>query len=153
VYISAKADYALRALICLAANDGESMTASELAQAQSLPVGFLERILLDLRRGGLLRSQRGADGGWRLARAASTITAADVMRVTDGPLADVRGLRPEDTEYAGAAEHLQRLWIAVRAGLRSVLENVTVADLATGTFPKAVERLVEPADAWRRRSS
>jgi Rrf2 family protein len=147
MYISAKSDYALRALVTLASHDGP-MTADALARAQGLPVGFLERILLDLRHAGLLASQRGADGGWRLARPAKTITPAEVMRAVDGPLAEVRGLRPEATSYEGAAVHLQSLWVAVRASIRTVLERVTVADLATGKFPRHVQQLLDAPDAW-----
>ena len=147
MYISAKSDYALRALVTLASHDGP-MTADALARAQGLPVGFLERILLDLRHAGVLASQRGADGGWRLARPAKTITPAEVMRAVDGPLAEVRGLRPEATSYEGAAVHLQSLWVAVRASIRAVLERVTVADLAEGTFPRHVQRLLDAPDAW-----
>ena len=149
MYISAKSDYALRALVTLAAG-GEAgpVKAEQLARSQDLPVKYLENILLDLRRAGVLTSQRGADGGYRLARPAAQITAADVMRAVDGPLAEVRGLRPEATSYEGAAVPLQSLWVAVRASLRAVLERVTLADLASGRLPRAIERLTADEDAW-----
>lgn len=150
MYISAKVDYAVRAMCTLAAAEG-AVTAEALARAQGLPPKFLEAILNDLRRGGLLTSQRGAEGGYRLARPAEEITVADVFRQIDGPLAEVRGLRPEAARYDGAAEHLQAVWVAVRASLRGVLEEVTVADIAAGALPPAVTRLSDDPDAWRSR--
>jgi Rrf2 family protein len=147
VYISAKVDYAVRAMCQVAAAEG-SVTAESLANAQGLPPKFLESILNDLRRAGLLRSQRGADGGYRLARPAGEITVADIIRPLDGPLAEVRGLRPETTSYEGAAEHLQQVWIAVRSSLRSVLEAVTLADLVTGKLPPTVVKLTQKPEAW-----
>ena len=138
----------MRALLTLAAHDGGPLTAEKLASEQSLPVKFLENILVDLRRGGLVRSQRGADGGYRLARDASEITAAQILRLIDGPLADVRGVRPEATAYEGPAEHLQEVWVAARASLRSVLENVTLAEIASGNLPKVVQRLAADPAAW-----
>ena len=138
----------MRALLTLAAHDGGPLTADKLAADQSLPVKFLENILVDLRRGGLVRSQRGADGGYRLARGADEITAAQILRLIDGPLAEVRGLRPEVTNYAGSAKHLQEVWVAARASLRSVLENVTLAQIASGKLPKAIERLAADPSAW-----
>ena len=125
VYISAKVDYAVRALCTLADADGKAVTAEALAKSQNLPAKFLESILNDMRRAGLLLSQRGAEGGYRLSRPAESITVAEVIRPLDGPLAEVRGLRPEATEYEGSAEHLQDVWVAVRASLRAVLEHVT----------------------------
>jgi len=148
VYISAKVDYAVRALCTLADADGGPVTAESLAQSQSLPAKFLESILNDMRRAGLLLSQRGADGGYRLSRPASDISVADVIRPLDGPLAEVRGLRPEATSYEGAAEHLQDVWVAVRASLRSVLEQVTIADIVSGQLPKSVQKLTTDPDAW-----
>ncbi len=147
MYISAKVDYAVRAMCQVAAAEG-SVTAESLANAQGLPPKFLESILNDLRRAGLLRSQRGADGGYRLARPAGEITVADIIRPLDGPLAEVRGLRPETTSYEGAAEHLQQVWIAVRSSLRSVLEAVTLADLVTGKLPPTVVKLTQKPEAW-----
>lgn len=139
----------MRALLTLAAHDGGPLTADKLAGEQTLPVKFLENILVDLRRGGLVRSQRGPEGGYRLARDAKEITAAQVLRLVDGPLAEVRGLRPEATKYEGAADHLQEVWVAARASLRSVLDNVTLAEIATGKLPKVVQKLAAEPDAWK----
>jgi Rrf2 family protein len=147
VHISAKVDYGLRALLTLTAS-GMPQTAEALAADQELPPRFLGAILADLRRAGLVASQRGSDGGYRLARPADTITLAEVIRALDGPLAAVRGYRPEATHYAGAAEHLQVIWVAVRASLRSVLEHVTLADVASGKLPKQITRLTQDPDAW-----
>ena len=147
--ISAKVDYAVRAAIELAAAGEEHLTkADAIAQAQEIPPKFLENILGDLRQGGLVRSQRGAEGGYRLARPAAEITLADIIRVVEGPMASVRGGRPEDVAYAGTAEPLQRVWIAVRSALRTVAEHVTLADLATGRLPPQVEELTRDPDAW-----
>lgn len=143
----AKADYGLRALCALAAA-GSPMTAEALAAAEALPARFLGAILADLRRAGLVASQRGADGGYRLAKDASAITLAEVIRVLDGPLAEVRGLRPEATSYQGPAAHLQEVWVAVRASLRLVLEQVTVADVVSGELPAELERLNALPGAW-----
>jgi Rrf2 family protein len=147
--ISAKVDYAVRAAIELAvAGDDHLTKADAIAQAQEIPPKFLENILGDLRQGGLVRSQRGAEGGYRLARPAEEITIADIIRVVEGPMAAVRGGRPEDVAYAGNAEPLQRVWIAVRSALRQVAEHVTLADLAKGELPKNVEALTSDPDAW-----
>jgi Rrf2 family protein len=148
VYISAKVDYAVRALCTLADGGERPITAESLARSQHLPAKFLESILNDMRRAGILHSQRGADGGYRLSRPASEITVADVIRPLDGPLAEVRGLRPEATSYEGPAEQLQSVWVAVRASLRSVLEHVTIADIASGKLPKSVADLTSNPDAW-----
>lgn len=147
MYISARADYALRALVALAA-EGRPMTAEELAKSQDLPVSYLEAILLELRRSGIVLSRRGPDAGYRFVRPASEVTAAEVMRAVEGPLAEVRGLRPEATTYRGAATPLQDLWVAVRASLRSVLEGVTIAQLARGQLPASVRKLVADPEAW-----
>jgi len=141
----------MRALLTLAAGEGGPLKADALAQAQGLPVKFLENILNELRRGGIIASQRGAEGGYRLARPAEDITLAEVMRRLDGPLAAVRGLRPEATTYEGPAEHLQEVWVAVRASLRAVLDRVTLADVASGNLPDDVKRLIADADAWESR--
>ena len=130
--ISAKADYAVRAAIELAVAGTEARQGRRVAQAQGIPLKFLENILADMRHAGLVRSQRGAEGGYWLARPAEEITVADIIRAVEGPLASVRGERPEDVDYTGTAEPLQRVWIAVRASLRGVVENVTLADLAAG---------------------
>ncbi|MEP6462012.1 MAG: Rrf2 family transcriptional regulator [Frankiaceae bacterium] len=148
MHISARADYAMRALLTLAASDTPRVKGEVLTSAQSLPRKFLEQILTELRRAGIVQSQRGADGGYCLARPANQITLADVMRAVDGPLAEVRGLRPEDTIYAGAAEHLQEVWVAVRASLRTVLESVTLADVVEGRLSKVIDRLNSDPAAW-----
>jgi len=147
VHIPAKVDYGLRALLSLAAA-GSPQTAEVLAADQGLPPRFLGAILADLRRAGLVASQRGAEGGYRLARAPEDITLAEVIRALDGPLAEVRGFRPEATFYNGAAEHLQQVWVAVRASLRQVLENVTLAQVASGKLPRPVMKLTADPDAW-----
>ncbi len=147
MHIPAKVEYGLRALLTLAAA-GEPQTAEHLAEQQGLPPRFLGAILADLRRAGLVASQRGAEGGYRLARPATEITVADVIRCLDGPLAEVRGFRPEATAYDGAAEHLQQIWVAVRASLRAVLEHVTLAQVASGELPRHVARLTADPDAW-----
>jgi Rrf2 family protein len=147
VHIPAKVDYGLRALLSLASSEGPA-TAEQLAADQDLPPRFLGAILADLRRAGLVASQRGAEGGYRLARPARDITLAEVIRTLDGPLAEVRGFRPEATHYDGAAEHLRLVWVAVRASLRKVLENVSLADVATGRLPSAVMRLTTDPTAW-----
>ena len=148
MHISAKAEYAVRALLTLADADGGPRTAEQLATAQELPVKFLENILVDLRRSGLVRSQRGNEGGYRLARAANEITVAEVLRIVDGPLAEVRGERPGQATYDGAAAHLQEVWIAARAALRSVLEHVTLADIVRGKLPPRIAKMAADPDAW-----
>ena len=145
--ISARADYAVRAMIALAAA-GETVKAEVLAEEHGLPRKFLEAILADLRRSGLVASQRGPDGGHRLARAADQISVADIMRAVEGPLAAVRGQRPEDSTYEGVTEPLQTVWVAVRASLRSVLDETSLADIASGELPAHVRRLAEVPDAW-----
>jgi Rrf2 family protein len=149
VNISAKSDYAVRALLALAASDQTSPVKKEsLADAQNIPVKFLENILIELRKAGLVISLRGAEGGHRLARPAAAITLADVIRAVDGPLANIRGVRPEAVSYNGPAAPLQDVWIAMRASLRSVLEAVTVADLVAGTLPAEIRELAGTEDAW-----
>lgn len=150
--ISAKADYGIRALIALAAREEESdapVTRDQLGAAQDIPGAFLENILLELKRAGLVRSIRGQQGGFRLARATSQITVAEIIRALDGPLASVRGARPEDLEYAGRAAPLRDVWIALRVSLRAVLEEITLADLLAGELPAGVRRLVDAPEAWR----
>jgi Rrf2 family protein len=149
VNISAKSDYAVRAMLALAADDGGRPVKGEtLAVSQQIPVKFLENILVDLRRAGLVASQRGAEGGYRLGRPASKITVADVIRAVDGPLANIRGVRPEAAEYDGAATALRDVWVAMRAALRSVLERVTIADVASGALPASLKKLIADPDAW-----
>ena len=145
--LSARVDYALRAMAELAAADAPR-TVDQLAAAQHIPSKYLENILGELRRGGLLRSQRGPDGGYRLARAASGISIADVIRALDGELANVRGSRPEHLEYVGAAAPLQEVWIALRASERLILESVTLAHVAAGELPGPVVDLVANPAAW-----
>jgi Rrf2 family protein len=147
MHIPAKVDYGMRALLELA-RSGEPETGEALARAQELPTKFLVAILTDLRRAGFITSQRGMAGGYRLSRPASEITVADVIRALDGPLAEVRGLRPEMTPYEGAAEHLQEVWVAARASLRSVLEQVSVADIVEDHLPPHVAALVADPDSW-----
>ena len=147
--VSAKADYALRAVIELAVIGSDGPVKGErVAQAQEIPLKFLENILGDLRHAGIVRSQRGVDGGYWLARPADEITVAEVIRGVEGPIANVRGVGPEQVEYAGSAERLRDVWIAVRANLRAVLEAVTVADLATGNLPRVITELAGDPDAW-----
>src|SRR3954471_24075315 len=159
--ISAKVDYAVRAAVQLAAADGDRPTKGDtIAQAQGIPLKFLENILSDLRHAGLVRSQRGAEGGYWLNRPAAEISVADVIRGVEGPLASVRGQRREDIAYAGPArgprtsptrarpEPLQTVWIAVRASLRSVAEHVTLADIAAGALPAHVTTLASDPHAW-----
>lgn len=151
MHISAKVDYACRALCALGSCDGNALTAEELAREQDLPVRFLRAILNELRRGGIVSSQRGNEGGYRLGRPASDITLGEVFRRLEGPLAEVRNERPEHASYVGAAEHLQDVWVAVRAALRDVLDEVTLADVVSGELPHGVARLLEVPDAWQSR--
>jgi Rrf2 family protein len=151
MYISARVDYAVRAMLTLAASDGTPIRAEDLAAAQALPVRFLQNILNDLVRAGLVASQRGAEGGYRLARPARSITVADVIRPLEGPLAEVRGERPDEMVYEGAAQHLQDVWVAVRASLRVVLDSVTLTDIVSGRLPRPVTRLLAHPDAWEPR--
>jgi Rrf2 family protein len=147
--ISARADYAVRAVVELAVRQGEGPVKAEaVAIAQDIPHKFLEGILGDLRRGGVVDSRRGGGGGYRLAREAAEITVADVIRAVDGPIVSVRGERPTGLSYSGTAEPLLPLWIALRANVRRILEGVTIADLAAGALPEPVERLAAEPAAW-----
>lgn len=148
--VSAKSDYALRALIVIAGRveDGP-ISAEQLGKAQDIPHGFLQAILADLRRAGIVLSQRGQSGGWRFARKPETVTVADVIRAVDGPLVSVYGLRPEAVEYEGETQVLQRVWIAARSSLREVFESVTIQDLADGKLPEQVMELTVDDDAWQ----
>ena len=147
--ISAKADYAVRATVELAAApDDKPVKAERIATAQEIPLNFLENILGELRHAGIVRSHRGAEGGFRLAKPADQLAIADVIRAVEGPLASVRGGPPEETAYPGASAALPRVWIAVRASLRHVVEQVTVADGAAGKLPAAIERLAQDPEAW-----
>jgi Rrf2 family protein len=149
--ITAKADYAVRAAAELAAveADGVPVKGEHLARSQGIPQNFLENILTELRRAGIVRTRRGADGGYQLARPAAEITVADVLRAVEGPLAAVQGTRPESLSYEGAAAQLPDVWIALRASLRSVLEHVTLADIATGKLPAVVKERTRIKDSWR----
>ena len=152
MYISARADYATRALLTLAAAGGGPVKGEVLAREQGLPQKFLENTLVVLRHAGLLETQRGIEGGYRLARPADQITVADIMRPLDGPLAEVRGEKPEEAVYEGPAAHLRDVWVAVRAALREVLENVTLADIVAGDLPPGVLALLDRPGAWERRA-
>lgn len=150
--VSARVDYGTRALIELASRGPEALvTSEELAGLQAIPVKFLEGILTQLRRAGLVVSKRGAEGGYRLGRPAETIAVADVFRALDGPIAAVRGMAPEDLAYPGAAEHLRDVWVATRAALRTVLEQVTLADVVSGELPERARDLLAEPGAWERR--
>ena len=148
--VSAKSDYALRALIEIAGrHDAKPVSAEELGNAQEIPHGFLQAILADLRRAGIVMSQRGQSGGWRMGRAADTVSVADVIRAVDGPLVSVYGLRPEAVEYNETASVLQHVWIAARRSLRDVFEQVSIQQLADGRLPKAVTSRTADEDAWQ----
>lgn len=149
--ISARGDYAVRASLELAAAYPATLSAQALADAQGLPRKFLEAILADLRRSGVLHAVRGAEGGYVLGLPPGQITIGMVLRAVDGPLAGVRGHRPEQTTYAGAAVHLPELWVAVRAAVRGVVDEVSLAELATGELPPGVRDLTKGPDAWRPR--
>lgn len=146
--ISAKADYAVRAAVELAASDGEPVKGERLAHAQQIPLQFLEHILLDLKHARLVRARRGARGGYWLAKAPEEITLADIFRAVEGPLANVQDQAPETTKYPGNAERLSEVWVAVRASLRRVLEEITLADLRDGHLPDEVEALIAGEGAW-----
>jgi Rrf2 family protein len=146
--LSAKADYALRASVELASLGEGHVKAEALSRAQSIPLRFLEQILLDLKHAGLVASQRGAEGGYWLARAPAEISLADVIRAVEGPLANVRGVRPEELAYEGAANPLREVFVALRANVRAVLEEVTLADVAEDALPGRVRELVRDPDAW-----
>jgi Rrf2 family protein len=146
--LSARADYALRASIEIASVREGHVTADQVARTQQIPVKFLETILTQLRRAGLVRSQRGPDGGFWLARPAEEISLADIIRAIDGQLLGVRGERPENIGYIGAAEPLQRVWIALRASERSILESVTLGQIISGELPEQVNDLVGDPAAW-----
>ncbi|GAB3810659.1 RrF2 family transcriptional regulator [Micromonospora zhanjiangensis] len=160
--LSARVDYALRAVAELAASTAEQeaaavggsaparrpVTAEQIARAQEIPPKFLESILLQLRRGGIVHAQRGPEGGYWLARSAAEISLAEVIRVVDGPLANIRGQRPENLGYRGTAQALQEVWIALRASEREILELVSIADVASGKLPARVRELAADPEAW-----
>lgn len=149
--ITARVDYAVRALVELVSRDGRNTTRAELAEAQGIPPKFLEAILTDLKKAGLLRAQRGSAGGYVLTVPAEQIALADVVRAVDGPLAAVRGIAPEAVSYEGTAQPLRDVWVAVRASLRLVLEETTIADVVAGRLPEHVTALLEEDGAYQRR--
>jgi Rrf2 family protein len=152
MHVTAKADYAVRAVIELAdSSQAAPRKVDDVAQAQAIPVSFLENILTQLRSSGVVRSQRGPEGGYWLAQPAEEVSLAQIIRAVEGPLVGVRGQRPEEIEYSGSAEMLQQVWIALRANLRKVLEEVTVADVASGKLPKSVLALTKAEEAWQTR--
>ena len=150
--ISAKADYAVRAALELAAAaDDEPVKGERLAEAQDIPLQFLEHILLELKHARLIQARRGAKGGYWLARPPEEITVADVIRAVEGPLANIHENAPEELHYAGPAERLRDVWVAVRQGLRAVLENVTLAELAGGELPWRIDAILNDPEAWIKR--
>ena len=150
--ISAKADYAVRAALELAAApDGEPVKGEKLADAQQIPLQFLEHILLELKHARLIQARRGAKGGYWLARDPSEITIADVIRAVEGPLANIHEHAPEELHYGGPAERLRDVWVAVRAALRSVLESVTLAEISGGDLPWRIEAVLNDPEAWLKR--
>jgi Rrf2 family protein len=152
MHVTAKADYAIRAVVELAdSSQASPRKVDEVARAQNIPVSFLENILTQLRSSGIVRSQRGPEGGYWLAHPASEVNLAQVIRAVEGPLVGVRGQRPEEIEYVGSAESLKQVWIALRANLRKVLEHVTIADVAAGKLPKQVLTLTQQEQAWETR--
>jgi Rrf2 family protein len=152
MHVTAKADYAVRAIVELADSSQDSpRKVDEVAQAQNIPVSFLENILTQLRSSGIVRSQRGPEGGYWLAHPANEVTLAQIIRAVEGPLVGVRGQRPEEIEYIGSAESLKQVWVALRANLRKVLEHVTVAQVAAGELPEEVLALTREEEAWTTR--
>jgi Rrf2 family protein len=152
VRTTAKADYAVRAAVELAAvGSTEPVKAEHIADAQSIPLNFLENILAELRRAGIVESRRGAAGGYLLARPPEDISLADVICAVEGPLANVRGVSPDLLEYEGSSERLRDVWVALRSSVRGVLEHVTLADVAKGELPPRIAELTQTADAWVRR--
>jgi Rrf2 family protein len=149
--VTAKVDYAVRAAVVLAeaARQGQQPVKGEaIGSQQQIPVKYLENILSELRHSGIVRSQRGADGGYWLAKPASEVSIADIIRAVEGPLANVRGERPEALAYPDGTGSLQRVWVATRAALRSVLERVTLDDVVAGGLPSGVDALLDDPDAW-----
>jgi Rrf2 family protein len=151
VKVTAKAEYAVRAMLELSTADDGLVKGERIARSQGIPLKFLENILVDLRHADLVHAQRGAEGGYRLAREPGEISLGEVIRAVEGPLASVRGQPPESMAYEGSAEHLRTVWIAVRASLRSVLDDLTLADVVAGRLPPPIQRLTEAPDAWLRR--
>lgn len=152
MHVSAKGDYAVRAMVGLAAVHPGKLTASALAERFEMPRKFLESALADLKRAALVTSVRGAEGGYTLRRDPATITIGEVLRAIDGPLSDVHGLRPDEVRYPTGLEHMSEVWVAARSAVRGVFDEVTVDQLVTGDFPPDVRRLYEGDDAWRPRT-
>jgi Rrf2 family protein len=146
--ISAKVDYAVRAAVELAARGDDPIKGDVIAEAQEIPLKFLENILGELKHVGIVNSRRGAHGGYWLNKPAEEVTLGDIVRAVEGPLASVRGESPEDLKYKGGAKPLQKVWIALRANLRAVMDEVTLADVVAGELPGEVRELSEPAEAW-----
>jgi Rrf2 family protein len=149
--VTAKTDYAVRAAAELAASPGGPIKGEHLADSQDIPLQFLEHILLDLKHAGIVRARRGAKGGYWLAKPAEDVSIAEVIRAVEGPIAHVQSAPPESITYKGSAEQLQTVWIAVRASLRSVLENISLAELVSGSLPTEVQELADSKDAWEAR--
>ena len=150
--ITAKADYAVRAALELAAApEGEPIKGERLAEAQDIPLQFLEHILLELKHAGIVRARRGAKGGYWLARPAAEITVADVIRAVEGPLANIHESAPEELRYTGPAERLRDVWVAVRFNLRAVLESATLDELARGELPWQLDAMLHNPEAWHKR--
>lgn len=147
--LASRTDYALRAALELAAGSGAPTTTDELAGRQGIPARYLGNILAELGRAGIVRGRRGPDGGWTLARPADQVRLADVIRAVDGALAQVGGERPEELRYTGAAEHLQDVWVAVRAAERAILDAVSLADVVAGRLPDEIRRTLGDPAAWR----
>jgi Rrf2 family protein len=146
--VSAKVDYAVRAMVELASAGEGPVKGEKLSESQEIPLKFLENILGELKHAGLVRSQRGTEGGYWLAQAPGEVSIADVIRAVEGPLASVRGEPPESLRYSGSAEPLGKLWVAVRANLREVLETVTVADVAAAELPSVIDDITADPEAW-----
>jgi Rrf2 family protein len=151
--VSAKADYAVRAMVALAADGAEKgpVKGDRIAEAQEIPLRFLENILGELRHAGLVQSRRGMDGGYWLAKPAEEVTIAEVIRVVEGPLASVRGEPPNELSFTGAAKPLREVWIALRANIREILESVTLADVVAGDLPEPVREIAGRPEVWRAR--
>jgi Rrf2 family protein len=151
VKVTAKAEYAVRAMLELTTTEDGLLKGERIARSQGIPLKFLENILVDLRHADLVHAQRGAEGGYRLAREPEAITLGEVIRAVEGPLASVRGEPPERMAYEGSSENLRKVWVAVRASLRSVLDDLTLADVVADRMPEHIRRLTEAPDAWLRR--
>jgi len=148
MHLTATADYALRAVIEIADAHPKHVTAQQISKTQDIPLKFIENILATLKRAGVVSAKRGVEGGYWLARPASKITLADVIRAVEGPLANVRGTRPEHVKYHGAARPLREVWVALRVNLRGVLEAVTIEHIVTGKLPTVISRLTCRREAW-----